>query len=654
VDPANPAALLTQFVEQIRQRAPTYDWQPTVEPQQYLERALRPIPPPVFAKPAGDIDEARRIIRTALTEYLEERIPTEMLLIRTSPGTGKTTLAVEAADFLAASGRRVAYAGPRHDLYPDVIAKSSAPDAWYEWLPRQGDDAQSCRHAGQMESWLQRGYAAMDFCSGVCHWDYIKDGCPYHRQRSRTEPVIYIQHQHITNGHPVRFDVLFGDESPIQAFCHEWRIPARWVMPPGMDYALPLTSILHVLGALCSTNVRPIQGPELIEILGGADEVIEACETFEIPAETIQAATTIHRPEEADGKPYFHLFKLVPLLLREARLAKSGTPYPWRLIAANDHLTMLLRSEPDYSKLPGHIVWMDATGRPEIYEQIFRRQVRVIEAAPRLFGRIYQVVDRANGKKAMENAGKRDQAKTLIQRIIERYGYERPTIGSFKDFVANSELGEGVGTTHFGAARGTNAHQDSDVMIVLGAPQPNFYDLVKIAKMLFFERDEPFDVTWCTRDAAYHHIAEDGQGRSYPVSGFWRDPALQLVLEMTREDEIIQVAHRIRPDNHEGEIWLLTNIPIDSLPPDELLTMRQVMDAPERVDVFKWATVQAYLSDRDSVTIADLVEGLGINYETAKNYLSKIIALPGWEPWQAVRTGKRGRPALFARRNNRG
>jgi len=120
------------------------------------------------------------------------------------------------------------------------------------------------------------------------------------------------------------------------------------------------------------------------------------------------------------------------------------------------------------------------------------------------------------------------------------------------------------------------------------------------------------------------------------------------VLEMTREDEIIQVAHRIRPDNHEGEIWLLTNIPIDSLPPDELLTMRQVMDAPERVDVFKWGKVQQLLATKSTITMADLT-ALGIAYDTASKYLDRIAELPGWQK-STTRSNnlKGGRPTKAA------
>lgn len=638
---------LVAFVERLRAAKPVYDWQPVVEEQRFLERKLKSVPPPEVAHAAGSIDDARRIIRQALRDYLEDPVPVSMLLIKASPGTGKTTLAVEIADALAASGKRVAYAGPRHDLYLDVVAKSGDPSLWYEWQPRQiGDEEkpQTCRYTDQMNTWLHKGYQAMDFCSGVCHWDYVKE-CPYHLQSHRREPIIYVQHQHVTLGHPIEFGVLFGDESPLQAFTREWRIPARWVLPPGMDYTEPLTSLLYVLSALCETTDRPVQGKELIEILGGADEVIQACESFVMPIDELAAAGEIHHADQVERMPYFHLFDLAPLLLREARQAQAGVDYPQRIIAAEKHLTLLLRRTPDYTRLPPHVVWMDATGRPEIYKAIFRRQVDVVDAAPKLWGNVYQVVDRANGKRSLENTGKRDQTKTLIQKIIEYYGYERPSVIGFKSFVDELDLK----TAHFYAARGTNAHEDADAIIIVGAPQPNIYDVVKLAKMVYFDRNDAFRVVWCSQEVTYPYVdPTDGQGRSYPVSGFWKDLDLQSLVEVMREDEIVQAAHRGRPVNKPVDIWLLTNVPIQALPPTQLLTMREVLQAPEGVDIFKWGRVQALVETREEIAVSDL-EAVGISRKTASEYIDRIAELPGWEK-AARRTNTRGKPPKTARR----
>jgi len=649
----------TDFVEKIRSRKskPDYDWQPTIEPPQHYERRLKECAPPAWSRPVGSIDEARRVIRQAINDYLELEYPDHMLLIHSLPGTGKTTIAVDIVDQLA-EHRRVMYAGPRHDLFQDVIAKSSRPEQWYEWLPRQaGDDEtgliQTCRYSEQITTWLNRGYSGMDFCSGVCGWDYVNKSCVYHKQKERHERVIYAQHQHVTLGHPLDFSVLFGDESPLQAFKHEWQIPGKWIMPPGMDPSEPLTEILHYLSTLAQHVEKSIQGPELFEYIGEPGAVQEACEAFEVPA-TALAYGSIRSAEQASETPFFHLPALAGLLAREARQALAGIDYPHRIVVSPDQLTLLLRQEPNYDKIPPHVVWLDATGRPEIYEKVFHRKVLAVDAQPRLFGKIYQVVDRANGKQATVQKGQRTakakQAEAVIQKVIDDHGYQRPTIISYKDFVETT--GIQAKKAHFYAARGTNEHEDADAIFILGAPQANIFDVVKLAKMIFFERDTAFKVTWCTQDRPYAFADENGNGRCYPVSGFWQDPDLQAVLETIREDEIIQAAHRGRPVNHPVDIWLFTNVPITSLPPDELLTMREIMGAPEGVETFRWPAVQELMRVKESIAISDLVD-LGFHYETASRYVDLIAEMPGWE--KSALKSKRGKPTKVAiRPHNRG
>ncbi len=661
---ANP---LIDFVERLRRAEAEnrFDWQPTIEPPTYYDRRLKLCPAPELAPPVGSIEDARQAIRDAIGEYLAVEYPVEILLIKAMPGVGKTTAAVEAVDALAAAGMRIAYAGPRHDLYRDVVAKSGSPEQWYEWLPRQAEDPetgkiQTCDWAEQMNEWLNRGHEAMDFCEGICGWDYVKKKCVYHAQKGRTERAIFIQHQHVTIAHPLNFDVVFGDESPLSAFLREWRIPAKWVLPPGMDPAEPLTEVLSCLASAAGQTRRSLEGSALMEALGGAQYVREACEAYKMPIGKVMSDQVIHRAEEAASKPYFHLPELLPLLAREAKLAEQGVDYPHRIIISPGFITLLLRRRPDWEKLPPHVIWLDATGKPQIYQALFGRPMKVVDARPRLKGNIYQIVDRANGKQALlgtkdseTSDGKeavskinataqryRGQSRTLIQRIIKDYQYRRPSVITYKDLVDLLELEE-VRFSHFNAARGTNAHEDADAMFILGTPQPNIYDVVKMAKMIFFERDHAFRVDWCIQDRPYAYTGEDGQGRCYPVSGFWQDPDLQTILEALREDEILQDAHRSRPVNHPVDIWLITNVPIEGLPPNELLTMRDVMGAPEGVDIFKWERVQRLMDERKTIVIADLV-GLGLSYETANRYMDIIETMEGWQ--RSVTKSRHGKP----------
>lgn len=654
---ATDSSLVAFVQERLRlKKQPDYDWQPSIGPPLLAyERTLKICPPPAdTSRKAESLDAARQIIRDAILKYLEIDMPDHMLLVKSLPGTGKTTAAVEIVDSLVRSGRRVAYAGPRHNLFADVIAKSDLAAQWYEWLPRQAEDPekgiiQTCRYADQINAWLGRGYQGMDFCAGVCGWDYVNEGCAYHKQKGRSERAVYIQHQHVSLGHPLEFSVLFGDESPISAFTREWRIPARWIVPPGMDMTEPLTEVLHWISMVAGSTDRAVQGPELLEICGGAETVLEACELYQLPANA-RSNESIHRAEEVENKPYFHLPETVNLLAREARQAIAGVDYPYRVIVSPGALTLLTRHIPE--NLPDHIIWLDGTGQKRIYEKLFGRRVEVVDGQPRLHGKIYQVVDRANGKSSLDvkdsrGAGRRKQTETLVQAIIKQHGYQRPVVITYKDLAENGDFGQ-ADTAHFYAARGTNAYEDADAVIVVGAPQANIYDIVKTAKMIFFERNTAFDVKWLPEERVYTFIDDDGNGRSYPVSGFWHDPDLQAVLEAIREDEIIQAAHRGRPVNKPVDIWLLTNVPIQSLPPDELLTMRDILQAPEGVDIFKWEKVQRLMEAQDVITVSDLVS-IGLHNETARDYLDRIEKLPGWER-SASKTGQRGRPTRTVRR----
>lgn len=655
---SSPAFLL-EFVARLRERPkPVFDWQPTIEAPDTpaYGRQLTPCPPPILSTPTGTVQEARQKIYDAIMEYLAEPFPTEILLIRTLPGTGKTTAAVNATDAIRASGRRILYAGPRHDFFEEVSGKSSHVPDWYEWLPRQvGDEEkgqpQTCIYATPITRWMEKGYEAMDFCSGVCGWKYIQEGCKWHGQKQLAQRVIYGQHQHVTLGHPLEFGVLIGDENPLSAFLHEWRIPAAWIMPPGLDHEkqAELSEMLHLMTTIAGTTTVAMEGAELLDFLGGAAHVLAVCEHARVP-ENALALASIRHAEQVEQAPYFHLPALTNLLIREAKQALAGEDYPHRVILASGHLTLLLRHVPQYDRLSPWIIWLDATGRPELYEKVFKRPVRVVDARPKLQGTIYQITDRANGKHALLGRSgtvpthRVEQAKTLIRRLIQTRNYQHPALITFQ--ALEESFADVCPSAHFYAARGSNHFERVDALFVLGTPQPDIYDLVKAAKMIFWEREEAFRVEWSVQPQAYAYVAPDGQGRQYPVAGFWHEPELQTILEIARDDEIIQAAHRARPVNHPCDIWLLTNIPIPELPPDELLTMAEALGTPEGVQPFSWAGILHLMENQETISLKDLTD-LGLNYSTARKYYALIRDQYGWE--EALRKPAQGRPQKILR-----
>lgn len=622
-----------------------------------LQRGVRNCPPPEAAQRERiTVPEARQRIRLAMHDYLAGLGGT-LLLIKASPGVGKTTAAVELAEELALKRQRVLYAGPRHDFFGDIMAIAGNRALWYEWLPHQAEDPErgkpgTCTHVEAITAWMDRGYESIEFCKRVCGWDAVAD-CPYHLQKKRHEPCIFGQHQHVVLGHPLKFDVVIGDEDPCQAFPREWKIPAQWVYVRGLDPTEPLAEVLHRLAALCEDPDTMAHGENLLALLGGASQVLAACENFRMPMDASVLAPEIHKDEDVSRVPYAHLQYTVPMLAREAAAAKTGLAYPHRIFVGKGNLKLLLRHTPS-PDLPPHIIWLDGTGNPRLYEACFGRQVQVVDAQPRLMARVYQVVDRANGKTSVLTSkngktGKAEQLEAQVARIIQTHGYRRPAVISYMRLIEQSETFRNILHTHFYAARGTNALEDVDALFICGVPQPPIDELVRLATMLYWERMGPFARDWACKLVPYQYVdPQDGEGRAYPVAGFWSDLDLHAVLWSLREAELLQAAHRCRPVNKPVDIWLLFNLPIEELPPTRLLSIAEIFGAPEGVHVYRWPDVlevaRRYSRERGSVTTSDLVRELGITRHTAGKYIETLIREHGWRTEAAAREGPGKRP----------
>lgn len=609
-------------------------------------------------EPALDIEEARAILRQAATGYLALPSPTHALVLVAPPGTGKTKISVEIAELAVPEKRRVLYAGPRHDFFLDLMVFSGEHYPWwYEWLPRRKGDpekniSQTCRWTEQINVWMVRGYPAIEFCKRFCSWDYVKEDCPYHLQRNQPEPIIFGQHQHVTLGHPLKFGLLIGDESPLGAFCRRWIIPDQHICPPGLDPTEPFTEMLHTLANAAEKKVR-IDGKELLSLLGGARAVREATEGFEIPIEALAYIPHLRSVYEVEKIPYFHLPALLRLLRREAAAAEEGNDYPTRVALNDCHLVMLLRHKVS-AEIPAHVIWSDATANQHLYETMLGRPVEIVAPRIKMLGKIYQVYDRQNGKESLldkENkpTAKWGQLKTQIDRIKQMRGYQRVGVITFQQLEAL--LTNYPERGHFYGERGTNRFEGLEALIIAGCPQPDLYTIAATAKMIFWDRMESFAkagrLPWTVVDVAWQ-----GHGKSYPTSGFWTDPDLNAILWQLREAEIIQCAHRVRPNLQAVDVWLIENLPIDELPPTRLMEIRDIFKAPEGVDCYGWPAVIALANAFESagkvLLASNLTESLGVTRPTARVYLDKIREGQG-DRWDKVEVLTGGRPAIGLR-----
>lgn len=616
-------------------------------------RGLRSAPPDNRKRDTVSIDEARQMIRTNITTYLAEPLPDHMLLIAAPAGIGKTTLGVETAERMAGGGK-IMYVVPRKEFFSDLMALASRPQWWYLWQSRHGGDAsglgQTCRWPHQIDAWLKRGYMAREFCANprICGWNYVHSSCRYYAQEQQTADIIVAQYEHVALGHLLmdRMHLIIGDELPIRGFLNPWHIPTAKIVPGDMA-DLDTRHLLERLQTLASIRNTSWRGPELLEMLGGADHVLAVCEHSTMDASAVAYTPDLRSPDSVEDVPYFHLPALISLLKREARRAVDGQESISRVKVDSSGLTLLLRHAP--RNLPPHVVWLDATANARLYETLFERPVKVVRPDVALQGHVRQVWAGLNNKMSLtSDAGaKLDHLQAQIARITS-FGYNDVRYVTYKDFVRVLAPDDRDLATYFGGSRGTNKLEGCDCLIVVGAPQAPTAQLIDMAAMLYHERDEPFDAIWSTRDRAY-----DGQPWAWPIGGFWNDQDLQTLLEQNRESELIQAIHRARPLIRDVDVWLLTNVPLEGVPV-ELVSLQELFDAPAGVDPYRWPDVITLAEERIDragiVTTADLVDASLCQKSVARKYLETLAAQQGYLIVRAPAAG-RGQPPMGCVKN---
>lgn len=600
-------------------------------------RGLKKIGAVSYLEPALTLEELPAMIHERVTAYLSDPAPGSVLLLALPAGSGKTTALVETAERFAAGGKRVIYAGPRHDFFIDIQAISRYPQWWYEWQPRHAGSESldaTCRWAQQMEAWLKRGYPAMEFCRNarICGFDYIKNSCPYHAQKALQPPIVFAQHQHVAIKHPLmdQMDLLIGDELPLGAFLHKWTIPPSSIVSEGAQPAIE--QLLYTLFKLTS-EVSPRKGgwsgPALMTEIGGAAYVAALCDEYMIATDATIITPRLQDAFDVEKADYAHVPYLLSLLKQEANANLKMPDYVRRIRVTPEGLHLLLRRRP--GKLPNHIVWCDATGQDDVYYRMLGKPIEIVRPRVQMAGRIFQVWASLNNKYSIKGRidhcdeqkqarqNKRKDLKKQVDHILSK-GYQNPAIITYQSLL--DDFAPDVDRGHFGAERGTNRLAACDCLIVVGTPMPPHQDILETAAMLYDEQVEPFREEWSVDDRSF-----DGTGEAYPLGGYWSDSRLQNVVEQFREAELLQAVHRARPLRRAVDVWLLTNAAVPGLPV-QLVSLNQLFDAPDKVDPYGWPALRQWVKDRlettGSVTASEIAEFAGVQWAAGKRYLEAL------------------------------
>ena len=227
------------------------------------------------------------------------------------------------------------------------------------------------------------------------------------------------------------------------------------------------------------------------------------------------------------------------------------------------------------SNLP--VVVLDATGPERLYRPIFpRRQIEVDEANAKMVAQVWQICDERLPNQSFLSGTKTDQVKTIIDALYKNranLGADGFAVIGRDNVVASLNLPTQIITGHYWGVRGSRAFEGCHTLVLVGAAEPDFVD-VGLQADLLFGREIPRTPIEQTRP--YYLTSTPGKSWAAWVKSY-ADPDLQAFYERLREGEMTQAAFRIRPlEGPHKLIVVLSNLPLQGLPPTELMSMNEL------------------------------------------------------------------------------
>jgi hypothetical protein len=252
-----------------------------------------------------------------------------------------------------------------------------------------------------------------------------------------------------------------------------------------------------------------------------------------------------------------------------------------------------VRRLPDPDSLPDDPLLLDATARPDPVAGLFDvsvDDVAVYGDEPAAYDglEVTQVVDgqyHPGTLKRSESA--RERVATTLRKLGSAHG-DVLVVGPKRLYSMFSEaLPEGAEWLSYHATRGLNRAQ-YDAIVCVGAPHPRVADLRRNAGLLAQGHDdlrrggEEHSTRRDARPPVYRRLDYrdgDGDGRAVPTKHY--TGLTGELFQQSREDELVQAVHRIRPLLAEGDetnhAYLLTNVPTP-LPVDTLATFDELAE----------------------------------------------------------------------------
>lgn len=578
--------------------------------------------------PTPTISEIRAEIPEQIDDYLKDA-EGRLLVMNVDPGIGKTTTVGHHLANLGLGEEpfRIFWAAQRHNMFKTIFPLffnigEIEPKISDRIDPNTKLPAQRCINQGlvpYLKLMRKKEWSRLE-SRRVCSWCqfYKEKRCPYFNQW-KYPGHIFAPQQHLISQriqeNMLKFQTILIDESPSSVFTHQ------------LEVTIPM--IDQIIQFIDSQQLQ--RGSRVIELLEAMKRVMRQTKAnrwgsdFFLQVERVLAGNPIDCEQEeffADGPkepsnrslhailreinqshfwgywklaflstsieemPHRWFDALFALIEKEKLL--FGVPYTSRLFIRAEHEesegvgpTMVITEALTFEDLSTPIIVLDGTPNLHEYERIFGREIVLYERHVRLQNKVYQLRSGEYTKSTLRgssqrNKATRDRLLRIVAAIVQRgtctlVAGTKEIIEQFVGpYLENQFSQEQYKLAYYWGFRGTNDFESCDQVVLLGAANPNFEELIHQHSGSFKEGDliDP------TLDAIWQRY--EGLNLEVKVSGY-ADPRLNELLLFHRNHEMGQMIHRIRPlQDASKTIWILSDIPIPGIPPTYLMTVAEM------------------------------------------------------------------------------
>jgi hypothetical protein len=547
-----------------------------------------------------------------LNTHIKELKEREVLVLRATPGLGKTT---EIIEVIKNSERKVILAEPTKEMARTVFEQFLDDTNLLK-----GRDKENCMRYSQVFLIAAKGYMPGKVICPSCPYSPSKlfqNCCLYFRQFfsiSRVKVTTYEQALELHFAGKLNADLLVLDEDPSRALFQKVEITANQLhFKNDAKYPLPtfgrlIRETLHYAEEKAYGQTLALRCRDIVELLNSVAKkrriklknllrLVSDCidKVFDQPAR-LESFTE----EEIESLPHAYVGFLAKEMLSEIDKApptpnpsKEGRGDIWNsrltLVVSGGRARFILR---EVRQIPVRtpIVVLDAYASKDYLSKLLGRNVRMINFDAQEHCEVIQIP--LNTSKNAIKKRKENLFEDLAS-VVNLFNGRKILVYTYLFLKGEVEKRfKNVSVEHFWSGRGKDCWRDYDIVIIFGTPEPNPSELFDDARALFADDENPISLAQSKNDP-----------RKYA------DSRLQNLRLMRREDEIMQDVHRIRPIWGKGldkKVVIMSQLYCPQLPPDKIID-------PQTLD--KKSTAREMRKERLSHLISACLKEYGFYFD---------------------------------------